>query len=538
MPAKRRRSRAATSSRSRRIPVSSFQLSVGQPNARGVCSVEFQHGNTRHRDRINPDSARSRNQFIAAVAKKINSTPDTLGGLEDVILQRADEAKEASVVNATPQRSEDLVRPEDDSSNAAHEVDPVMWEAAQALLQSPNVLQEICADIAALGVVGESSLAMIIYLLCTSRLLDKPMSACIQSPSSSGKSHVASVTISLMPPEHVLAATAFSPTALYNMPPGGLEHKIVFTAERRHARARVGSTAANDTLALRELLSNGEINRCVTGSNGQVRNCRQKGPVAYLETTTQTQIFDEDASRMLMLVTDISPDQTRRIIAAKAKLAAGNGPDAEHQDLIRKKHHVAQRMLKLLPVAIPYAEHITISTRDLGARRAFDHLLTGIRAHALLCQMSRETVDGVIQATADDYAAAYSLLMPVLRRTLYPLREKQLDLVRVLADESKGRPFDMKSMEKWTKVARTTVNDHLKPLRDAGLVEVVETQNRRKKTYRIAGQITETSVGIDGLIGPERLVEVIGLGGVAEQAATNSPEVAVNADAVAEVLSL
>jgi len=56
---------------------------------------------------------------------------------------------------------------------------------------------------------------------------------------------------------------------------------------------------------------------------------------------------------------------------------------------------------------------------------------------------------------------------------------------------------------------RSTINDHLTPLRKQGLVENVDTRDRRKKTYRIVTEVTETSVGVDGLITPAQLEEVI-----------------------------
>jgi len=129
---------------------------------------------------------------------------------------------------------------------------------------------------------------------------------------------------------------------------------------------------------------------------------------------------------------------------------------------------------------------------------------------ALLQQRNWEIVDGAIQATVEDYEVAYALMVPVLRRTLCPVCEKQLDLLKMLAEKSAGQPFTMKQIEGWTGIPRTTINDWLRPLREQELVEKVNTGNGRKNTFRVATEVTETSVGIDGLITPAQLADVIG----------------------------
>jgi len=476
------------------------QLTVGSRDARGICTVTARVGRFWHSDRLNPDSVRRRGQFIGQLAAKLGCKPTDLSGLDSSIIAAANTQAHR---DADQSKAPDAARAQEPA-----ESDPKILEAAERFLNCPHKFDELRSDFETVGIVGEADLATTVYLVGTSRLLDKPLAAVIQAPSSTGKSFVAEQVVELMPADAVVAATTFSPKSLCYMEEGGLEHKLVFLGERPHARVRPGSPAANTTLPWRELSSKGEINQWVP-IKGKTENIRRKGPVAYIETTTQVEIFEEDASRMLSLTADTSADQTERILIEKAKRAAGKGPDKQRIDFVKRKHRAAQNMLRRHAVLIPFAEHIKIPPHDPTVRRAFDQLLSCIQAVALLQQRNREIVDGAIQATVDDYAVAYRLMVPVLRRTFCPTCEKQLDLLKKLAEKSGGQSFTMKQIEEWTGMKRSTINDHLTPLRKQGLVENVDTRDRRKKTYRIVTEVTETSVGVDGLITPAQLEEVI-----------------------------
>jgi len=283
-----------------------------------------------------------------------------------------------AAANTQPHHDADQSKdPEVARAQEPAESDPKVLEAAERFLSSPDKFDELRSDFETLGIVGEADLATKLLLIGTSRLFDRPLHAVIQAESSTGKSLVAEQVVELMPRDAVVAATTFSPKSLYYTKPGGLKHKLVFLAERPHARARPGSPAANATLALRELLSKGEINQMVS-INEDTYNICQKGPVAYIETTTQDEIFGEDASRMLSLTTDASAEQTERIIREQAKRAAGKAPDTQRIDFVRRKHRAAQTMLQPYSVTIPYAEHLMIPSHDVTARRAFSHLLSCI----------------------------------------------------------------------------------------------------------------------------------------------------------------
>jgi putative DNA primase/helicase len=72
------------------------------------------------------------------------------------------------------------------AQHAAGEADAARdeaWQQCQELARTPRILDRFAADLARSGVAGEDRAAKLIYLVVTSRLLDRPVSAAIKGPS-------------------------------------------------------------------------------------------------------------------------------------------------------------------------------------------------------------------------------------------------------------------------------------------------------------------------------------------------------------------
>lgn len=94
----------------------------------------------------------------------------------------------------------------------------------------------------------------------------------------------------------------------------------------------------------------------------------QEGPIAYIETTTLTEIFDEDLNRCLLLHADEREQQTKNIVG---RLANGySGTIRPNVEAIIHRHHALQRTLQQRLVSVPFAEQlaarfpICFNTRD------------------------------------------------------------------------------------------------------------------------------------------------------------------------------
>jgi hypothetical protein len=358
---------------------------------------------------------------------------------------------------------------------------------ARAMLEDPKLIWRIVDDVRAVGVAGELELAATVYLVGTSRLLDQPLAAIVQGPSSSGKSYVIDRTSMLFPPEAVLRATSMTSNALYYLPPGRLKHRFVVAGERSRAE---DDELAEATRALREMLASGRLSKMLPiKQNGRLETVliEQDGPIAYVESTSLSHVFEEDANRCILLTTDERPEQTQRIIRS---IAAGQGASG-NVDWIIPHHHALQRMLRPMQVVVPYAKRLgeLFPYQRVEARRAFPHVLSAIKACALLHQCQRPVDgDGRLNATADDYQIVCHLLAKPLTRALgggvsEPARRFH---DRLLERWKASETFTTRDAYKSESVSERAVRGWLSELHRAGAIELVETaKGNRSTTWKV-----------------------------------------------------
>jgi hypothetical protein len=277
------------------------------------------------------------------------------------------------------------------------------------------------ADCKALGIVGERNLALAIYIVGTSRLLDHPLAAIVNGKSSTGKSYLVSKVATLFPKDELVEATRMTPQALYHME-GSISHKFVVAGERSRIQDDAGADA---TAALRQLQSEGHITKQITekGEGGKFTTQRYtvEGPIAYVETTTldPKKVFPEDLNRAMLLDTDDSPEQTRRILSEQAA-RYGRRPRTDI-DAIIQRHRDFQSRLQRRRISIPFADRLmdAIPATKVEARRAGRQVLSLVEAVTLLHQFEREQDEHeCLLARIRDYAIAYKVLAKPLGKRL------------------------------------------------------------------------------------------------------------------------
>jgi hypothetical protein len=346
---------------------------------------------------------------------------------------------------------------------------------AEAYLRDPDLIERVADDIAALGVAGEWKLTETLYLIGVSRLLKRPAAGRVKGPTSSGKSYVIDQVARLFPAETVIHATQMTPQALFHMRPGSLRHRWIVAGERSR---KEDDDTAEATRALREMLASGRLSKLMpvkVGNDLETVPIYQEGPIAYVESTTLSTVFDEDENRCLSLFTDEREEQTQRILERLGEDHAGGAqPDAS--DRLVSVHHAMQRMLRRREVVIPYAPRLAelIPARRVEARRAFPHLLSMIQAGALLHQHQRgQDGEGRLIATPADYRLARRLLLSPMRRLMgggisEPARRFH-DRLRGWAKV----PFTSTQARRKEEHSRAAVYGWLTELHEAGLVRVV-----------------------------------------------------------------
>lgn len=357
------------------------------------------------RDRVDLYSFKSRQAFAARVAEAFGrQTGAVLGALTLVL-----DALERALAQA----------PAADPSALS----PERRAAADALLAAPDLLERVATAMDALGHAGEPALKRLCYLVATSRLLPRPLSALLQAPSGTGKSALLEATTALLPPEQVVPLVRLTAHSLYYMGPDALRHKLVAVDEYE------GASEADHPL--RVLQSKGELRLSVT-QRGRAEEVVAHGPVAVLSGTTQSGLDPQNLSRCLELALDDSPAQTRRIHAAQARARAGRAPTLPPPELQALQD--AQRLLRPLPVVVPFAEELTFPARTPADRRGPGKTYALIEAHALLAQRRRETDRaGRLVATREDLDAVEALLaaaLPAREPELSPRAARALEVLR------------------------------------------------------------------------------------------------------------
>lgn len=345
------------------------------------------------------------------------------------------------------------------------------------ILESPRLLAWIMEAIRAVQVVGEWSLALTLYLAGTSRLLKKPLAVIVQGPSSSGKSYVIEQVASLFPPAEVLLATDLTPNALYYMAPGELAHRIVVAGERSRKH---NDDSANATKALREMISSGRLQKIVTVSDGdgpRSECIEQQGPIAYVESTTATELFNEDENRCLVLQPDESASQTQRILLARGQQLQGTELSQSLADL-RTRCHALQWLLEPVEVVIPYGARLSARFPDepLEVRRAFEQVASFIQACALLLQRQRQRDEsGRVIAQPEDYWLMRQLLGSVIARSLGQRPAPALvRFVEQLRAQQISGTYTAQEVGLRLTINEKTVRNHLNALLQRGKVEQPE----------------------------------------------------------------
>ncbi|EHR9639580.1 TPA: toprim domain-containing protein, partial [Escherichia coli] len=323
--------------------------------------------------------------------------------------------------------------------NAAPEMTPEDRDAALELLRDECLASRIASDMAACGVVGESTNLTAAYLAAVSRKLDRPLAVLIQSSSAAGKSSLMDAVLNLIPPEERLQYSAMTGQSLFYLGETNLQHKILAIAEEEGVRQAA--------YALKLLQSDGELTIASTGKDDASGNLvtkqyTVKGPVMLMLTTTAIDVDEELLNRCLVLTVNESREQTEAIHAAQRHAQTLEGLlAANEKSYITQLHQNAQRLLRPLNVVNPFASQLTFMSDKTRTRRDHMKYLTLIQSIALLHQYQREIkrvehrgqVVEYIEVTREDITLANRLAHEILGRTLDempPQTRKLLTLIQ------------------------------------------------------------------------------------------------------------
>lgn len=325
-----------------------------------------------HIDTVDFYLSRSRKGFVAEAARLFREMPETI----EADVNRITVAMEKHVA----QKLEGAAAP------AVAVPDGDRLEALR-LGRSAGLVDELQRDFGKLGIIGEETNRILLYLAMTSRKMDDPLAVQILSSSGAGKSHLQDAVLSLCPEEDLIKLTSLTGQALFYKGEDSLRHKCLAIAEV--AGAEGARYALRNLISDRKLVIESTIKNALTGRLETQLNTVY-GPTAVFETTTNPDTDAETKSRYVLLSVDESPEQTRAILEAQRQSHTLEGRKRRKaREAVLAKHHSLQRLLEPVAVVNPFEPLLTYGDDRLAFRRDHPKYLNLILAVTFLHQMQR-----------------------------------------------------------------------------------------------------------------------------------------------------
>lgn len=374
------------------------------------------------------------------------------------------------------------------------------------LLKKENLVEMIRDDLTKIGIAGEDKNKTMLYMVYTSRKLKKPMSVVVKGDSAGGKSYLASQVLKLFPDEDIKNFTEVSAKSLFYMGEDELTHKILIIFERQGSRA--------SDYSIRSLQSEDKLQLAVTvrdPKTGDFKTLEKtvKGPVSYVETSTQLSIHPENETRMFDLYIDESAEQTKKIYRIQnLEYLPENRYSGEETNKIISKHHLIQRILEPVKVKIPYVELIEFPVNKLRLRRDRMRFLALIESFAFLYQYQRDqdTIKNEKYTIADieDYKMAYELAEDIMVETLSVLHQKSRDLLEEIKALDK-KSFCVSNIIEKTGWTSLKVRRYMKQLIEEEYIEQQTGGQGKRGVYNLCNRKRIDKEKLEGLLSPENL---------------------------------
>lgn len=381
-------------------------------------------------DTFDLSMARQRAMFEKSAAVEIGVKEEVLHREMGQILCGLEKIRDEAIERAQEKKTK---LPEMSAEDRANALDHLM---------APQLAQRTVEHLTRCGLVGEETNKLMTYLACTSRKLDRPLAIIVQSSSAAGKTMLMDTVLGCMPAEEVVRYSAITGKALFYIPePDALKHKILAISEEQGAEQA--------TYALKLLQSEGKLSIASTGKDPhsgrlESQEYHVEGPIMPLMTTTAPEIDEELQNRCIVLTADEDREQTRAI---HQRQRAGQTIEgllaARGANELERLHQNAQRLLRTILVANPYAEQLTFLDGKTRTRRDHMKYLTLIRTIALLHQYQRahktralpsgEQIE-YIDVEPADIALANELANEVLGRSLDELAPQTRKLLGFLLE--------------------------------------------------------------------------------------------------------
>jgi ABC-type dipeptide/oligopeptide/nickel transport system ATPase component len=360
---------------------------------------------------------------------------------------------------------------------------------AEAFLKSNNLLLTTNDLIGKSGVIGEELNRLIMYIVFTSRKMQRPLHIISFGSSGSGKSHLQEKVSELIPAEDKIELTSVSGNAFYYYVEDDLGHKLILIEDYDGVFAAL--------YPIRELQSKQKISRTISvrdrNGNQRTLHLTVKGPVCIAGCTTKESIYEDNANRSFLIYLDESEAQDERVMAYQRKLSAGK-IDLSEQHRVQKLLQNSQRILQPITVKNPYAEALIIPKEVFKQRRTNAHYIAFIEAITFYKQYQREhitdkeTGEIYIETTLEDIAEANSMMKSILLKKSDELgfaTRKYFERLKEYLLKNKLKTFTNKEAREALKENPNTQRMYMAELQQYGLVRKKDGDKKKGFVYEV-----------------------------------------------------
>jgi DNA primase catalytic core len=376
----------------------------------------------------------------------------------------------------------------------SHELTAQEREDAVRYLKDPNLVQNLVADIRKIGILGEDSNALALYLFSLTRKSDKPISAVVFGDSSAGKSYLVNSICSLIPKEDLLILSSASTRSFEHASEEMLKHKFIVVQEIE------GMEEVEPIIRIMQ--SEGRLSRLVPVKNEVTDKYESmhkdvECPACIITTTTRDRVHPENSTRIFELSVNQSPEQTAQIHdLLRQKVTEEWAAIEKERALVRATHTNVQRLIKNLKAFIPFSRHISFPQDSLRSRRDLDRFLSLIQAVALFRQFQKEVKrtaedEECIVADIEDYKVAFELGMQLFKATFSPISERTMNVLKVCV-QIENEPFTRDDVKRKAKELGIPISENRNTLarqlsslcEDVEALELVEGSQGKTCLYR------------------------------------------------------
>ena len=257
------------------------------------------------------------------------------------------------------------------------------------------------------GIIGEENSSLLLFLIAISYKNKSPLHGIVQGSSGSGKTHLISKIIAMMPQEDVLRFTRITESSLYNYGEFDLMEKIILIED-------LDGLKEDALYALRELISNQSLSSLTSvkdkkgNNNSKIKSV--KGQFSSLSATTKGETYEDNMNRSFVIAVDESETQTERIIYYQNQKISGQIDENEEEKAIFELQKIV-RNLRRYEVNNQYATEINLPSNVKNKRRLNEMFQSIVKQVTIVNQNQRNvTQSGALITEIEDIKAAINIL--------------------------------------------------------------------------------------------------------------------------------